>query len=173
MSGFHNLWEVGLNIFAVDLNPEFAAQMLCDRHNSKMILESAQMLTAVAKRYKHPTLYRVSHENHPCTRWAGDSRENWNWLIRHGLALEAEKIHRTGIGHASADVIRWYRDHNYGPPEDDKGLTEFALAMPDAYKIGDTVASYRLYYLNDKQYFKDGKRPKWTNREPPDWWEFR
>jgi len=160
-----------MNIFVVDEDPKLAAQMLCDRHVSKMILETAQMLSSVAHRHGHPTLYKPTHKNHPCTLWAGDSYENWEWLIEHGLALEAEKIHRTGKGHASADVIRWYRDNGYGPPKGTNS-TPFALAMPDKYKTGSASESYRKYYLNDKQKFRDGKRPKWTKRQPPDWWKY-
>lgn len=161
-----------MNIFVLDESPIISAQMMCDRHVSKMILETAQMLSSVADRYGHPTLYRPTHRNHPCTLWAGESRENWEWLIKHGLALEEEKMFRTGKGHSSADVIFWYKKNGYGPPEGDAGLTPFALAMPDLYKVESSVESYRGYYLGEKQFFRDGKRPKWTKRSPPDWWKY-
>jgi hypothetical protein len=160
-----------MNIFIVDEDPKVAAEMLCDRHVNKMILETAQMLSSVAHRYDHPTLYKPTHKNHPCTIWAGDSYENWMWLVEHGLALESEKIYRTGRGHKSAELIRWYRDNGYGP-KNKSGLTPFARAMPDKYKAESTSESYRRYYLNDKQRFRDGKRPKWTLRNPPDWWKY-
>lgn len=162
-----------MNIFAVDKDPVIAAQMLCDRHVSKMILESAQMLSAVAERYGHPALYKVGFKNHPCTLWAGNRRANWEWLIKHSLAMEEEKIRRTGKGHTSAEVIRWYLNNNYGPPVDNLPLEPFAMAMPDAYKDFESpVKAYRNYYLGDKQFFKDGKRPTWKNASPPDWWQF-
>jgi len=162
-----------MNIFALDKDPVKAAQMLCDRHVNKMILESAQMLSAVADRYEHPTIYKVSHKNHPSTLWAGDRRANWQWLIDHALAMEAEKIFRTGKGHKSAEVVRFYRDRDCGPPEDGLPKDLFAMAMPIKYKGKKTVSSYRAYYLGDKQFFKDGRRPRWTKRQPPDWWEFQ
>ena len=34
-----------MNIFVLDKNPTIAAQMLCDKHVPKMIVESAQMLS--------------------------------------------------------------------------------------------------------------------------------
>ena len=34
-----------MNIFYLDKNPKVAAQMMCDKHVVKMILESAQMLS--------------------------------------------------------------------------------------------------------------------------------
>lgn len=164
-----------MNIFIVDQNPTVAAQMLCDRHVNKMILETAQMLTAVADRHSHPTLYKVAYKNHPCTLWAGDTYANWLWLTEHGLALNEEKIYRTGKSHISAEVIKYYRDNGYGPIFDkDSELTNFALAMPTEYQNHkNPVESYRNYYLNEKQWFKDGKRPTWTKRPAPDWWKYR
>ncbi len=162
-----------MNIFVLDSDPVLAAQSLCDRHVSKMILESAQMLSSVADRWNHPALYKVTHKNHPCTLWAGDNIENWNWLIEHSLAMETEKLKRTGKGHKSADVIRFYRDRGFGPPNVQSQLTPFALAMPDKYRNSDPVEAYRSYYLGEKQYFKDGRRPVWSNKSPPEWWRYQ
>ena len=45
------------------------------------------------------------------------------------------------------------------------GLTEFAQAMPDKYKVpGDAVAAYRRFYLGEKMGFA-----KWTRRSVPEW----
>ncbi|MFV0489820.1 MAG: hypothetical protein ACK5NL_21920, partial [Vibrio fluvialis] len=45
------------------------------------------------------------------------------------------------------------------------GLTEFAQAMPDEYKIrGDAVSAYRRFYLGEKMGFA-----RWTKRELPAW----
>jgi hypothetical protein len=164
-----------LNIFAVDEDPAVAAQMLCDQHVSKMILESAQMLSYVADRYGHPALYKAtgSHKNHPCTLWAGNRRKNWQWLVDHSLAMEKEKIYRTGKGHMSAEVIRYYVKNNYGPPEDHLLVEPFALCIPEQYRPTGGVLAYREFYLKDKQFFKNGKRPTWKKRSPPSWWSFR
>jgi hypothetical protein len=45
------------------------------------------------------------------------------------------------------------------------GLTEFAQAMPDAYKHEDVVAAYRAYYLGEKARFA-----KWRTGNIPNWW---
>ena len=160
-----------MNIFILDEDPVLAAQMLCDRHVNKMILETAQMLSSVADKYGHPTLYKPAYKNHPCTLWAGKSKENWLWLIDHGLALRDEKIFRTGSGHKSASVIEWYKDLDYGPDKS-LGLTSFAQAMPNFFKHDNAVIAYRSYYLGDKQFFKDGRRPKWKVRGQPSWWYY-
>jgi hypothetical protein len=46
-----------------------------------------------------------------------------------------------------------------------KGLTPFALAMPDELKSDDAIASYRDFYHKDKATFAS-----WTKRGQPSWW---
>lgn len=163
-----------MNIFAVDKCPNISAIALCDQHVNKMILETAQMLSYVSHRYGHHSIYKATgpHKNHPCTVWAGNSYDNWLWLVNHGLALEKEKLFRTGKGHKSADVIRFYRDEECSPDKKLSGLTPFALAMPDIYKQSCPHQSYIDFYLKEKQFFKNNKRPTWTKRSPPSWWYF-
>ena len=60
-----------MNIFAVHKNPAVAAIMLCDKHVSKMTLETAQMLSTVARSYGYgdSIIYKTVHPKHPCTLW--------------------------------------------------------------------------------------------------------
>ena len=56
-------------------------------------------------------------------------------------------------------------------PSDDKfenkGLTPFALAMPDKYKTTDPVESYRNYYMSEEKQ----KIASWKKkREKPEWY---
>ena len=47
------------------------------------------------------------------------------------------------------------------------GLTEFAQAMPEHYKVpGDPVRAYRKFYIGEKLRFA-----KWTRRKRPVWIE--
>ena len=74
-----------MNIFAVDRDPIIAARMLPDRHVTKMILESAQMLSIVfsAHYWDIGEVMKVdgtpfktakgAFKKHPCTMWAADS----------------------------------------------------------------------------------------------------
>ena len=66
-----------MNIFYLDRNPKIAAQMHCDKHVVKMVLEYAQILSTahrvidgdeVADR---EGLYEIAHKNHPSTAWQG------------------------------------------------------------------------------------------------------
>jgi len=152
-----------VNIFILDKDPKIAAQMLCDKHVIKMILESAQMLSTVAHNNGFEAPYRRTHAKHPCTLWLGESRSNWLWLIEHSIEMCHEYTRRYNKTHKSFRVIEWCVDHSTGPTED-IGLTPFRLAMPEQYKTDDPVQSYRNYYLGEKARFA-----KWKFGAP-DWW---
>jgi len=153
-----------MNIFVLDYDPKVAAQMHCDKHIVKMIIEVAQMLCTVGRQNGFDTPYRSTHARHPCTLWAAESKSNWNWLIEHGIAMGEEYTRRYGRTHKSSEIIQWCANHNIGPKVD-KGLTPFAKAMPDEYKVDDAVQSYRNYYLGAKAHFA-----KWKTGAP-DWWK--
>ncbi|HKB55766.1 MAG TPA: hypothetical protein VKD22_17335 [Ramlibacter sp.] len=58
-----------------------------------MILYSAHWLTAgrvPEGAPEHP--YRLTHQHHPCVKWAAASAGNYRWLAQHGLAL-CERYH--------------------------------------------------------------------------------
>lgn len=139
-----------MNIFVLDKNPIIAAQMQCDIHSSKMVLETAQMLASVCHRYEVPhekmreyglttksgSVYKEAHKNHPCTIWAGNSLANFEWLCRHGKALADTFEYRYNKVHASKQVIDGaYRLIINGIiPFTEAKSTPFALAMPDEYR---------------------------------------
>ena len=152
-----------MNIFVVDNDPKVAATMLCDKHVVKMIIETAQMLCTVAASLGHQNVpYRPTHTKHPCTLWAGESKDNWGWLVTHGLEMCAEYTRRYGRRHKTQDVIEWCRDSGAGPKSG--SLTPFRLAMPQQYKCNDPVKSYRDYYIGEKS-----RIAKWKT-SPPAWW---
>lgn len=177
-----------MNIFILDKDPVIAAQMQCDKHVVKMIVESAQMLSTVhryldgdefisiskngrkIKRWCHWTdtvppihLYKSVMINHPCTIWSWRSLDNYIWHCEHSLALCAEYTHRYGKIHKTQRILEWC-DVNYPYNLYSRGLTEFAQAMPDEYKDPDPVKAYRAYYLGEKTTFA-----KWTKRNIPEW----
>ena len=69
-----------MNIFKLDKTPQLCAQTHCDKHVSKMILESAQMLCTTLWTNGQSAPYKPVHAKHPCTLWVGASLENWLWL---------------------------------------------------------------------------------------------
>ena len=152
-----------MNIFVLHNDPATAAQMMCDKHVVKIILESNQMLSTVARNHGHNAPYRSTHANHPCTLWAGESQDNWDWLVDHSRALCEEYTERYGKVHKSQAVTEWAEDLDIGLPA--RGQTPFRLAMPDGYKTNDPVESYRKYYIGDKARFA-----KWKTGNVPSWW---
>ena len=151
-----------MNIFAVATDPKIAAQQLCDKHVVKMILESAQMLCSVFPNGDAP--YRRAFYNHPCTKWARESAENYEWLLDHAYAMCQEYTRRYGKVHKSLDAISWCGSNYHKLNIPRKGLTKFAQAMPEQYKNSCGVTAYRSYYNGEKAYFA-----KWSKRETPSW----
>lgn len=154
-----------MNVFAVDRDPVRAARALCDRHVVKMTLESAQILCSAARtRLGQPAPYRATHAEHPCVVWAAARRANWDWLVRHGLALADEYGRRFGRVHRSRAVIA--RMARLGPAADGRRRQGFAQVMPERYRGRDPVAAYRRYYAGEKARFATWRAPS----RPPRWW---
>lgn len=152
-----------MNIFVLDADKVNCARYHSDRHVVKMILESTQMLCTVLHRNGITAPYRPTHPHHPCTLWTGRSLSNWIWLRDLALALNDEYRFRYGRqrDHASAVVAGALP----APPIGDHGLTEFAQAMPEEYRVpGDAVTAYRRFYVKEKSGFAS-----WTGRPVPSW----
>ena len=152
-----------MNIFAVDYCPLIAATQLCDQHVNKMILESAQLLSTTVTHYGGEAPYKPTHRNHPCAVWLRESWSNVEWLVLHALGMAQEYTARFGKTHKSQAVVNLCADTLSGMRLPDVGLTSFALAMPDQFKVECPVESYRNFYRVDKIRFARWKRNK------PDW----
>ncbi len=154
-----------MNVFAVHRDPVRAARALCDRHVVKMTLETAQILCSAARaRLGQPAPYRPTHAEHPCVIWAAARRANWEWLVRHGLALADEYARRFGRVHRSRAVIA--RVGRRGPAPDGRRRQAFAQVMPERYRGRDPIAAYRRYYAAEKARFATWRAPS----RPPRWW---
>lgn len=152
-----------MNIFVLDIDTKKCAEYHNNAHCIKMILESAQILCGVHWVLGKEAPYKLSHKNHPCSIWARECIENYIWLTDLGIELCNEYTYRYNKRHKTQDIIEWCvmnqpNLHNNGD------LTPFALAMPDEYKTGDVIESYRNYYMGAKRDFC-----KWKDRETPEW----
>ena len=156
-----------MNIFILDEDPKTCAQMHCDKHCVKMILETAQLLCGVHHIIESSVEipYKLSHKNHPCSIWARECIENYVWLCDLGVELCKEYTHRYNKRHKSQDIIEWCIVNTPNLLENGK-MTPFALAMPDECKVGNPVESYRRYYMTEKRSIAD-----WKNRETPNWYK--
>jgi hypothetical protein len=149
-----------MNIFILDKNPKIAAEMLCDKHVVKMILESAQMLCATHWLAESSAPYKLTHAKHPCNLWLLESIKNYDWLLTHAICLCFEYTKRYHKIHKSQPIIEWCCANKPNLPK--KSRTPFPQAMPEEYKDNDSVKAYQQYYLGEKLGFA-----RWRNSEIP------
>ncbi len=152
-----------MNIFVLDKNIKKCAQFHCDQHVVKMILESVQMLCTALNKKGFITPYKSTHIKHPCVLWVEESFDNFCWLRDLTIALNEEYRYRFNktTDHKSILVLNEIAACHYA----NVGLTEFAQAMPNQYKVpGNAVKAYRQFYLGEKMKFA-----KWTKRKVPAW----
>jgi len=175
-----------MNIFYLDKDPVKAAQMSCDKHVVKMILESAQLLSTChrvldgteyydktangrkIKRWKHSNsnyekiLYKAGWVKHPSTIWLLESAYNYMWLYRHMMSLNNE--YKLRYGHTKDHLAIQKLGIILSEPPKNSKINKIATdpqpAMPDECKVpGDSVLSYRRYYIMKKRRFATWKAP--------------
>jgi hypothetical protein len=162
-----------VNIFYLDRDPAIAAQMMCDKHVVKMILESAQMLSTTHRvldgdEYANEMgLYKLTHKNHPSSIWARSSELNYRWLWEHYVALMDEYTYRYGKTHATSrlrNALDKTPDNMPAIQLTDTPRSDPPMCMPDYCKGDDIVSSYQTYYIVEKSDFA-----KWKKRPTPKW----
>jgi hypothetical protein len=159
-----------MNIFFLSLDPREAAQLHCDKHVIKMIIESAQMLYSAhwaLESSLQSNAYKKAHMNHPCSIWVRESLDNYLWLCEMAKELCLEYKFRYGETktHKTEAHIDWLLE-NYPKGIPDIGFTIPAQAMPDEYKHEDVVTAYRNFYINSKM--KERNIVTYKNRSFPD-----
>ena len=96
-----------MNIFILNKDLKTSAELLCDQHLNKQVLELAQVLSTNGY-----GSYRPTHKNHPVTLWAG---RNLRFCFKYLEVLAEEYTRRTGKVHKSyMDTIKY---RNNIPPE--------------------------------------------------------
>jgi hypothetical protein len=182
-----------LNIFYLDKNPQKCAQMHVDKHCVKMILEYAQLLSTAhrvldgvlttglsqsgRKRQLYilqddldKILYSATHINHPSAVWCRQSAANYMWLAELLEECCKEYTYRYGKIHKveSSGLMQILK--NVFPINiANKPFTEPTPAMPDDVKVaGDSIRSYRNYYINNKTHLASWKG-KVNSRNQPEW----
>jgi hypothetical protein len=166
-----------MNLFILSLIQKEIAKYMMDKHVSKILLEAVQMLCS-AKRILTPDdtandrLYKLAHKNHPVTIWCRASKANFIWTL--DLIEELHKEWRFRYNHPDTKFHKSYLVAmclKENIPNDEtfsqKGLTPFALAMPDKYKSDDAIVSYRNYYMSEEKQ----RIATWNKRrEKPEWY---
>jgi len=170
-----------MNIFFLSMNSTTLANMYCDQHVIKILLEICQMLYT-AWFYSNQTEYveinapytinksrrgyRPSHKNHPMTLWISSSRENYMFAAEIAMSLALEYNKRFGKIHACSKHALWlYKNQPnyfeiresekayYATKDVRNDLTRIPECMPDKYKVPSIIESYKLYYMGEKEGF--------------------
>lgn len=161
-----------MNIFVSDACPVRAAWNLDRLRLRKMILESAQLLSTLARgfNYSSEMLYKPTYTKHPCTLWLQKSWGNYKWLWEHAFAMEEIYRRAAGRDHASRVVLveayRLLKEGDFPAPP----LLPFQNCARNTEKgvdfsgEPDTVLAYRKY-LNAR-WDGDAKPPQWYGNKP-------
>ena len=158
-----------MNIFYLHPDAKIAAQMHCDKHVVKMLLETSQLLCTAHRELDDSSfaddagLYKATHKNHPSAVWVRQSRSNYRWTYALLIALCKEYTLRYGKTHKTQRLgivgsLRRCPDNlpvGYftAPPQ----------CMPPEFHCDKPVKAYRDYYLGKKMGFAVWKL------KTPDW----
>ena len=144
-----------MNIFILDSDPIKSAQLQCDKHVVKMIVESGQMLS---------TAHRIL-DGTQCIRPSKSGKTKQKYWEHRNSNSEAVLYRAVHVGHPCT-VWTMASMQNYIPSI---GLTPFALAMaahPECI-YEDPIVSYRAFYQTKQDRFK----MVWSKREIPSWFK--
>ena len=163
-----------MNIFFLHPDPAIAAEMHCDKHCVKMILETAQMLCTAHrvldgdKCADQKGMYKTAHLNHPSTKWVRGSRLQYEWTYDLFKFLCDEYTSRYDKVHLTDKKFRKILSTPpffISVPPCSTDMVDPPQCMPDQYKVpDDAVKAYRDYYIGEKAGFA-----KWAYCSTPTW----
>ena len=163
------------------MTPREIADMYCDQHVVKIILEICQMLytawyfseecDVIAERAPFIKSgkargYRPAHKGHPMTMWVASSVNNYLFAADLALALAEEYTARYKKIHSCQAHAEWLRENipsrfelrvntkaYYAVEDIPAGLTPIPECMPEKFKMPSIVDAYKMYYMMDKLQF--------------------
>ena len=154
-----------MNIFYLHKDPIQAPRYLYNKHCVKMILETAQMLCTAHHHYGQGdnVPYKAAYYNHPSTKWARESKQNYKWLYDYFLSINIEYFTRYKKIHQSYIKCK---DALSKPPKGipNTGFTQPPQCMPDTHKTECSVDAYWNYYIHDKNHIARNNEIKWEKR---------
>lgn len=161
-----------MNIFAFSPDPWESALWLDDVRKNKMILETAQLLSA-AVAINDPSwasrVYKPTHLGHPCAKWTMQSRSNFGWLITYMQSLSSQRG-----GHKSYELFyETFEDYHSDGWFPSEARTPFPNCAANSdlgisFKhFADVHEAYRLY-INER-WKRDTISLSWVKGEEPPW----
>lgn len=151
-----------MNIFASHPKPRVSALWLDDLRKNKMIIESAQLLSGALRWHgiTDARLYALSHQHHPCAKWARDNRLNFIWLLQHLVHLKCQ----WGAPHKSAELIPLF--YALAPAIPLAPQTPF----PDCTGGSEGIDIHHAYRACLSRKWREDKRPPtWNRGQRPAW----
>lgn len=158
-----------MNIFVTSPSPVECAYNLDTKRVNKMIIETAQLLSTAVRvhGYEGDDVYKISHLNHPCSKWTRETIQNYLWTLNHGLALCSAYWNTSGKIHATEKVMTRCASNELYHLIPDGELTPFVDCTEFKHRTDLNIHErYRLYMLL-KWSERDKREPKWFSR--PDW----
>ena len=163
-----------MNIFAYDPCPKQSALWLDDIRKNKMILEGCQVLSSTVAMLKPEwahRVYKITHQNHPCSVWTRGTAGNFSWLLTHTEALYDQR----GRTHASSRLFPVFREFisEHSDAFMFEEQTPFANCARnkdlgiDYTGVSDTHKAYRLY--TTARWAVDTIKLSWNHGEKPNW----
>lgn len=142
-----------MNVFFTNDDPIVAANEHCYKHQTKMIVEYAQLLSTA-----HHVLdgaiaidgiYKSTHVNHPSAVWVRQSYDHYVWVWECAKQLCTNYTARTGKIHKTESVLDSLVFTPANMPE--CGFVNPPVAAPDEFKavavFGDTCKAYQQYLV--------------------------
>ena len=131
-----------------------------------------QRTTYILPDSRDAMLYRATHINHPSAIWVRVRESHYRWLFGLWIELMEEYTYRYGKVHkVERDGLE--EELMYTPMNipAHAPFTEPTPAMPDDVKVaGDSIKSYRNYYIMNKQHLASWSG-KINSRKVPEWFD--
>ena len=162
-----------MNIFPVESDPFCCAVALDDTRVGPILIECNQMLSTVLIGYDSKLsrlvgdhkLCRPSHENHPITKWVGESLQNFSWTLGYARYLASEFNYRFSRIHNS-----YYRTQYIA--------TNLSFQHDLLPKASGTIVIFPRSKEESKEILRrkwdsQERSPEWTKRQSPYWYRRR
>ncbi len=139
-----------------------------------MILESGQMLSTAVKlldpeyAVPYPSLYKITHANHPCSKWVRESRGNFSWCLRWMDSMEHQRVRAGCLSHKTYTtlypILVSYWEDGWFPSEE---FTTPPRCNPFKKSIVSTAETYRDTMI--LKWNSDTPPPTWKHGKEPPW----
>lgn len=161
-----------VNAFWLDRDLDRTARWLVDSHVLSSVFENAMVLTTAVQSNGYPESDDLpfGHADHPLTRWAAASLDNWEYLREYAEAAHEEWRYRwdhsPAAVHASWATVESL-DSDRVAALDWPGEASDPPQVTDGWHAHDYVEAYRLYYANEKrdlfEWSADRTAPPWLD----------